>query len=366
MQTEDHPRRSRALHPILPLLSLLLLLTGPTGAAAQPAEHGSSGPPDGWAVVRPDGDTGCAFGTPYRFFFREGTDPSRLLVYFQGGGACWNWVSCSGMFDTSVGDDELAGFAGIFDFDRPENPFASHSVVFVPYCTGDVHVGDTVARYGEPSWEAAPVEHRGGANVSAVLRWIASEVTPPERLVVAGASAGSYGALFHAPALSATFPEADLTVIGDSGVPLLHGYHRILRGWGAGRVLRPGPDEPTGRAGRAITLEQAHHRIARQRPDARIAQITTDRDAVQGAFYLFSGSPDWRDATLDLLATLEADLPGFRAFVVAGDEHGLLRTDRFYGFESDGVRLRDWIERLVGGGSVTSRFCDSCRSRFRE
>jgi hypothetical protein len=39
-----------------------------------------------WERVEAGKDTGCAFGTPYSFFYHPGTDTSRLLIYFQGGG----------------------------------------------------------------------------------------------------------------------------------------------------------------------------------------------------------------------------------------------------------------------------------------
>lgn len=354
-------RISAPLHPcaIAALAAAALLAVRPGHVAAQ---HSSA---EDWVEVAPGGDTGCAFGTPYRFFVRELSEPEGLLVYFEGGGACWDWVSCSGMFDSTVADDELSRHAGIFDFDRRDDPFARYSVVFVPYCTGDVHVGDTVARYGDPDWDARPVEHRGAANVSAVLEWLEAGLAAPERLVVAGASAGSYGAIFHAPSLAALFPGAALTVIGDSGVPLLHGYPHILASWGADRVLRAlwaraGAGTEHG-AATTVSLEEAHRRIVLLRPDVRLALITTDRDAVQSAFYLYSGSPSWREETLSLLEGLGSELRPFRAFVVEGEDHGLMRTDRFYEYEADGVRLRDWIARLVRGEAVESRYCGTCR-----
>ena len=57
------------------------------------------------------------------------------------------------MFDTRVDADELSEFRGIFDRSNPENPFRDFGVIFVPYCTGDVHIGDASRRYGERSVE---------------------------------------------------------------------------------------------------------------------------------------------------------------------------------------------------------------------
>lgn len=319
---------------------------------------------EGWTTIRPGGDTGCAFGEPFRFFHRESSDPTGLMVYFQGGGACWDWVSCSGMFDTTVDERELDGYGGIFDLSNPDNPFAGYAVVFVPYCTGDVHIGDAVRRYGDDTWEAPTVAHHGARNVGAVLAWMKSHLArerQPELLVVTGASAGSYGALFHAPAVAEIFPAARLVMIGDSGVPLLHAYPAILEGWGGARVLRERWGvHGNGERRSPVTLESAHLHLSRLRPDATMAQISTDQDAVQAAFYLYSGSPNWRRATLDLLAALEDQIPRFSAFVLSGGEHGLLRSDRLYSFREGGVLLTDWITRLVAGEPVNSVYCTSC------
>ena len=42
-----------------------------------------------WETVVPGGDTICSDGSPYRFFVHRG-DPGKLLIEFEGGGACWS------------------------------------------------------------------------------------------------------------------------------------------------------------------------------------------------------------------------------------------------------------------------------------
>ena len=45
-------------------------------------------------TVEPGGEAICSRGTPYRFF-AVGGDPRRLVLDFQGGGACWSAPTCS-------------------------------------------------------------------------------------------------------------------------------------------------------------------------------------------------------------------------------------------------------------------------------
>ncbi len=352
-------------HAVLLVVALTATPLGGAGTSAAQQEllssavHAGSDPQEEWVQIHPGGDTGCAFDTPYSFFFHPGATPSKLLIYFQGGGACWEAVSCSGMFDTSVQQNELAEYRGIFDFANPANPFRDFAVAFVPYCTGDVHVGGATRRYGDDP-RASPVQHRGYENAGAVLTWIREQGMDPEQVVVAGASAGSYGALFHTPRIAGMFPSARLVLIGDSGLPLLDDYPGILEGWGAAPVLRRlwRSEEPLET--RDLTLERAHESAAAAAPGAALAQITSDRDAIQSAFYLVSGSPQWREDTYELLDTLEAAHPSFHSFVVEGFDHGLMRTDAFYTYEADGARLRDWVEGLIGGGAVRSHRCRAC------
>lgn len=47
-----------------------------------------------WEEIAPGGDTICARGTPFSFFVRSG-DPSRVIIDFIGGGACWDGQSCA-------------------------------------------------------------------------------------------------------------------------------------------------------------------------------------------------------------------------------------------------------------------------------
>ena len=47
-----------------------------------------------WMQINPGGETMCARGEDYKFFVRP-ADSDKLLIHFQGGGACWDDLSCS-------------------------------------------------------------------------------------------------------------------------------------------------------------------------------------------------------------------------------------------------------------------------------
>ena len=128
---------------------------------------------NGWLEIRPGGETICSRGTDYAYFVRPGkTD--KVLVEFQGGGACWNPTTCSiagAIFSEDVEDTRaVVGLyqGGIYDHNNPDNPFQNWTHVFIPYCTGDVHWGNNVEVYTTDSSEFT-IHHKGYANALSAM-----------------------------------------------------------------------------------------------------------------------------------------------------------------------------------------------------
>ena len=70
-------------------LSITAVAAGGAGLAA--AAGGSGGV---WQAVAPGGATACSHGTPYTFFVSPGT-VNKLLVEFEGGGCCFDALTCA-------------------------------------------------------------------------------------------------------------------------------------------------------------------------------------------------------------------------------------------------------------------------------
>jgi hypothetical protein len=142
-------------------------------------------------------------GAPFAFWAHLGS-PERLLVYFDGGGFCWDYRSCApaaSLFKdqvTDIDDPERHG-TGILDLANPDNPFRGWSVLHVPSCSGDLFTGASTRTYRSGDRRVVTVHHRGRVNATAALDWIFQRV-PPTRVVVAGCSAGSVGSVLHAVA----------------------------------------------------------------------------------------------------------------------------------------------------------------------
>jgi ABC-type multidrug transport system ATPase subunit len=228
--------------------------------------------PGWWRVLHPGGRTGCIDGR-YAFAVRKGTDvpdeippaptptpdPAastkrrRVVISFQGGGACWSHPSCavsSKAFHTSSlldGFDcehtsSTQGMGGIIDPILPHNPFANDTFVFASYCTQDIHWGDgdTLRYYSDGNSSTEDLDgdaaasllangtrmdmrHNGHANAMAVLNYVFESIPDPEQVLVTGCSAGAYGALLYGEKVRAHYSSArtKVVIIPDSGVGVI-------------------------------------------------------------------------------------------------------------------------------------------------
>jgi hypothetical protein len=74
--------------------------------------------------------------------FTKAGDPKKLLIFLQGGGACWQgFYNCNILADGQA-PPAAPPFPGVFDSSSPDNPFANYSVVYMPYCDGSAFGGD--------------------------------------------------------------------------------------------------------------------------------------------------------------------------------------------------------------------------------
>lgn len=144
-----------------------------------------------------------------------------LVIYFQGGGACFNSFTCTA--NPSKHDEgDFAGVAaqangGIFD-GGAGNPVGDWSFIFVPYCTGDVHAGSN-ADQAVPDVPGVQ-QFVGYRNVEAYLERIVPTFAGVEHVLVTGESAGGFGAAFNYDRIADAFPRTRVTLLDDSGPPL--------------------------------------------------------------------------------------------------------------------------------------------------
>jgi len=314
--------------------------------------------------VVPGGDTLCARGTPFRFFVYS-ADPQKVVIDFQGGGACWNEFTCGlsgAIFSDSTGDltqiqgaREQGFLSGVYDFDNPDNPFYGWTLIHVPYCTGDIHWGDATVEYSDD----LTIHHRGYRNATAVFDWMALHYPDAERVVSTGCSAGAYGAIGHAPTLAEMYPEAQLTVIADGGSGII--TDDFLSGsfpnWNAEANMPMHLDGIAGVDIEDLTLVDFYVAVAKAYPEIRVAQHTTAYDKDQ-IFYFATMGGDEAGFNQSLVASLEsiyAQVDNFRYYLAPGPIHCIHPYDITYSREVGGVVYSDWVRQLVDGDTAPDR-----------
>jgi len=319
----------------------------------------------------------CSFNTDYHYFVKRGS-VNKLVMYYQGGGACWSYNTCIGLgtFDKDVNpagsDNPNNTTTGFGDLTNPDNPFKDWHIVFVSYCTGDIHFGDSQPFYAGAMGNS--VRHRGWQNARVAEKWAREHFVAPEEVFVTGSSAGAYGAFFNAPLHIEVWPAAQFNVLGDAGNGVItpdfltdpnNGFQR----WNFQANL------PTNIPGIVEAIEDGTgipaftEAVANYYPNARWAHYTSSFDGGTGGqtgFLNVMQNPNnlgqwvrWWDASCDwnsqmvsqATATAAAVPSNYRYYIGTGSRHTMYGSDKVYTDTTGGVpTIVDWVSAMLTGG----------------
>lgn len=218
-----------------------------------------------WDTVELPASSGasCGNGTPYRFFVNRNPFNKDTVVVYEGGGACWDQKACLGQGKLSASNPNgipadylsqfnTAAYGLVTPFSSRLNPFQSvrtqgWNMVYLPYCTGDVHTGSLLKVYTDADPANPRVQfHRGQANVRGAAQWIRANMGRPAQLLLTGFSAGGVGSTATYPLMRDTLqPTGRASLLADSGPlfpaprsstpaqhPSLLLHNRIRSAWG--------------------------------------------------------------------------------------------------------------------------------------
>ena len=353
---------------LLVLLVLALSMIGSAGA--QEGGMPSYGDlAEGWTTISPGGETLCAPGTPYSFHVRP-AESDNLLIYFNGGGACWFGLTCDVSVEPTtyvplaeLPHNDPRGHAGIFDLENEENPFVDYNMVFVSYCTGDVHIGGGEVTYQVPETEGmeaheVTIYHNGYVNSMSALNWVFDNIENPGQIFVTGSSAGAIASPLYAGIVAEQYPDATIIQLGDGA----GGYRAetvtgVFAAWRTADILPAWFDDADATT---FTIEDLYIETGEEFPDIEFAQYNTAEDETQYGFLGLLGVTD--AALLDLqlanYADIEAEIGEMPTYTAGGSFHTILRTELFYLYEVEGVRFVDWISAYAAGEMVEDVQCD--------
>ena len=201
------------------------------------ADAGMSAPP-GWNFYNFPGAM-CRDGSPLGIYVRRGS-VNKLMIYLEGGGVCisthfcdhnpanmnqvfpggsLNGESFSGSL-TTVSGLQAPYTTGIFDTTNSANPFLNWNQIYVPYCTGDAHIGTNASANIPNDFGIATTQHFVGAlNMQLFVSRIVPTFKSVEQVVLTGSSAGGIGAGLNFGMVQDSFGNVPVTLVDDSFPP---------------------------------------------------------------------------------------------------------------------------------------------------
>ena len=248
-------------------------------------------PTNEWTFIPVEG-TSCMNGDSFGFGVNLNPSSDNVVIYFQGGNLCFDLFSCIAVANADgFPPGRLEASAGSLSngvFSRTaENPMSDWNFVFMPYCSGDLHIGNDPESYRN-------FAYLGYSNTTKMMQRIIPTFAGAGKVVVTGSSAGAFGALGNFPQIADGFDtvgsEAKLYLLNDAGPPMGDAYLQpcfqswIRRVFGVDSI--PLIDECaacSNAEGGGLGAAPGH--IASRHPDVRMAYMSTVADGTIRSFY---------------------------------------------------------------------------------
>ena len=300
----------------------------------------------------------CGDGSPSYFSFFPKRDSQDLVVFLESGGACWSKDTCKAGHVTRLSRKPSRKFAlkekGLLDLENPLFPLHGSHLVTIPYCTGDVFLGDTETNYGSEN-KPNLIHHRGYRNVILTLEAVSSLFPNLKRVVLLGRSAGGLGVHGHVRSLDHYFPQSQKFAIADAGTPFMPPYLRedaylkIMKAWNAFGTLPP-LSKPGGinHFGEVLKFNQM------QFPHIRFGLIQAYEDSVMTYFAKSVGAPVPSEAVRRSMIEasntyLGLETPHAKVFFLNGKSHVQTKKD-LAKLVSEETSLLEWLNGMFHNG----------------
>ncbi len=296
---------------------------------------------------------------------------TKVMIFLEGGGACFNATTCGSNpahFDSLTFVNQfvnIESLLGIFARNDATNAVADWNMVYVPYCTGDVHAGSV------PNATLAgvigPQQFVGYTNMTQYLSRIVPTFPGATRVLLTGQSAGGFGAALNYAQAARTFGSVPIDLLDDSG-PLMGNPYlapclemQLTALWGLSQTV-VGADcggdctDP----GNDLLLYWEH--LPKTYTNVRFGFVDSVNDSVISSFFGYGANnctafvpvskTDYEAAVLDMRAKVQS-YPNVGSFLFPGGSHTSLvsayTTRVAAGLDGGTVKLEDWTSALVGG-----------------
>ncbi len=295
-------------------------------------------------------------------------DSKKLIIYLQGGGACFNRTTCEfnpsafGLTEfnaTLNGPDNIN--PGILNRDNPDNPFKDYNIVFVPYSTGDVHSGTN----SDGDVEDGPQNQN--MNGYGNLQKIIAEVAPyfndkgVDEIIFTGSSAGGFGTYINFNAVADAFAGVKITTIVDAGPIFLSPNifpDCLAEQWlDLFKFPFPADYDQFVEGTYDNKIQAVYEYLSKKYPNRQFGLCSTYFDDTIRFFYGFSqnncanGALPIDNASfkvgLNQIKTLFDQLGNWKVYYTNGSRHTFLLQPDATEIQTNGVFFKDWLVDLT-------------------
>ena len=329
---------------------------------------------DRYSMIRFD-DILCTDSSPYCAYFRRGSG-SDLFIFFDGGGVAWNEECLAypmvlssvlkkkpALYAQNVGGASQLGLffvnkKGILDPHPGRSPVRDWNTVILPYGTGDFFLGSSSPVLPENGGKT-PYCFQGYKAFQAVLERICRYFPSPEKIVIAGMSAGAMAVSALAGEIIDCYPDCgNITVCVDSSLIERDDWQYVLKNfWESPEHLS---EKVRSADMGADFLQDLSDRYGGR---AKILYSNSVEDFMLGLFRHYMQTGEFTVTDDDCRAIREGlkrrreelrDVGFFfngfpQSVYPVGTEHCVLTSDSFYKRSVDGITYAQWLSDAIGG-----------------
>lgn len=330
-------------------------------------------PAKDWQLIPLNEKAYCSDSSDYFIFSKKGKSDN-LIIHFAGGGACWDDYTCSRPFNLWKGiqlgiGHELNGYyistatknvplyiGGLLS-DKDKNPINDWNMVYIPYCTADLHLGDATRTYINEKGDSTSFHHNGSNNIKAALDWVYKIYGKQQKVLVTGDSAGGYAAMIYTEQIAKQYEEAKMYQLVDCSYALVDEWQELAKQWNA-------PLATKYEAYKSF-LDGVYFADSGLKDDITFLQISSVYDFVLPQFRAkLEDSKEDKKTLIDNWSTemrqatdrfRQSDLD-YRFFLTDYDynkrkedtPHTFINfNSQFFKCEQDGVKLSDWVKKNI-------------------
>lgn len=339
----------------------MLLVTLARGEEPFPPSTGN-----GWQWV-PIAGSKCMNGKETGVYLRYGASGSKKVgIYLNGGGACFNAFTCLAVATSA--HPGVPGSSGIFSTDQ-RNPLNDYNWINVPYCTGDVHLGNASKQF-----KGAHRDFNGHENLALMMAKAVATFPKVDSLIVTGESAGGFGAIANYDFLRSHWtsangnPNVRATLLDDSG-PILDDtaipvcLQQLWRStWNINAAL-PSGCACIGDKGNIVAIWEFSKK---KWPKDTFGLISSLKDGTISTFFSFGELGCHNPIPIGynkLAAGLQRlSATGVAVYMISGSSHTHTSSGEFFTRTVSNTVLYKWVAELVSGtdpGSVMPKSEDN-------